>query len=144
MSRTLADLANDLKARADNLPKATTNARAKIAFAIIKNLIQVTPVDTSNALSNWQISLGQPAQNARGPYVPGYLGYTAAASQAQAIAAAQAMLEKVQPGQSIWISNLAPYIVDLNNGSSKQAPAGFVERAQLIGSKILREIKLEL
>lgn len=142
--RRLKDLAVRLRTVAEEVPNYSATVQRQVAFAIIKDLIIVTPVDTTNALSNWQISLGAPAAAEREPFVPGFLGYTASASQAAAIADAEARLKAHKPGQPIFISNLAPYIVALNGGSSKQEPAGFVERSVLIGRKMLSNVKIKL
>lgn len=144
MAKTLLDLAERLQKLGESIEQQASDAAVDVAFAVLENLVMVTPVDTSEALSNWQISLGETSYNKLPPYVPGYLGYTAAASQREAIAAAKRQLANKKPGQSIFISNNAEHIVKLNEGSSAQAPAGFVERAALIGHIRAKNIKIKV
>lgn len=132
MPKSLLDLANDLDQKNKNVKQAASEAAKKLALIALERLVNETPVDTSTALSNWQISVGIPATSFIDAYVPGYLGYTASASIRQAIAVGKANLETKKPGQTIYLTNNTPYIRDLNSGSSKQAPAGFVEATMLV------------
>lgn len=84
----------------------------------LTNVILTTPVDTGRARANWQISLGSPAISQLANEDPGG-GGTIAAGTAKA---SQATTENI-----VFLSNNLPYIVALDNGSSPQAPAGFVE-----------------
>lgn len=74
-----------------------------------------TPVQTGHARRNWIPSAGQP-----------HSGEVDGDEYAQGLAAVLAW--KVGDGP-LWVSNSAPYIQRLNDGHSKQSPAGFVERA---------------
>lgn len=90
------------------------------------NLIEDTPVDTGWARANWVPAIGTPdlrprTANADVAMVPG-------ASVQQQSALAQAATWKWGQG-SAFISNNVPYIGRLNDGSSTQAPAGFVQAA---------------
>lgn len=144
MARTLKDLAKEMRAAAKAVDKDASDAACEVAMAIVTDLAHRTPVDTSKALSNWRVSLGQPGALAVPPHVPGQHGSTQDASAAATIAAAKAVLANKKPGQVIWISNVLPYIRRLNDGYSKQAPAGFVERAILIGRKISERVQIKL
>jgi hypothetical protein len=142
MPRTLLDLANSMEAKAKDIAEASSTVAVQTALIAVKALIERTPVDTSTALSNWQVSLDAPKLNFINAYVPGYLGYTAAESGAEALRRANETLQTKRPGQTIYISNNAPYIRDLNSGTSKQAPAGFVEASLLIARKKMPKVKL--
>ena len=48
----------------------------------------------------------------------------------------------VDTSNALFIANNAPYISDLNAGSSKQHPGGFVEAAILIGRLEINNIKV--
>lgn len=113
--------------------KAVETAGSRLAVigtrAAVETLVYVTPVDTSEHLSNWQVNLNNPAPDALPPYVPGSRGSTRGASAQQAIAEAERELAYKKPGQPLWISNLGPAIVKLDQGSSAQFPGGFVARA---------------
>lgn len=134
--------ADKLDRIATNLPKAASDGAVSVATTILGDLVVVTPVDTSAALSNWQIGLGAPIDTAIDPYYPGLQGSTYTVSGQEALAAGKAKLVNKIPGQPIYISNVLPYIQRLNEGYSGQAPAGFVERAALIGALIIKKIKL--
>lgn len=125
-----------MDALAASLGRTASAKAVDVTMAIVGDLVRVTPVDTSQALSNWQVSINAPVAAAIPPYVPGEAGSSRAASGAEAVQVARATLSRKQPGQSIYISNVLPYIVPLNNGSSRQQPAGFVERALLIGRRV--------
>ncbi|MCY1553030.1 hypothetical protein D9M68_894720 [compost metagenome] len=109
----------------------------------MQDLAYKTPVDTSNALSNWQLTLDSPATDEIKPYFPGHMGSTQRASAAQTVNEARSRLGAKKPGQPIYITNNVPYIEQLNNGSSKQAPAGFVERSILIGRKLIAKFRIK-
>lgn len=138
----LLDLAKSLEDKAAEIEKAASKAAIDAALAIVGNLAYATPVDTSKALSNWQVTLDNPATTYIGPHSPGFNGSTYRASAAETIARAKAVLTAKKPGQPIYITNNAPYIVRLNDGYSGQAPAGFVERAVLIGRKQFQKFKV--
>lgn len=137
-----ASFADKLDKIAANLPKAASDGAVSVATTILGDLVIVTPVDTSAALSNWQIGLGTPIDSPIDPYYPGIQGSTYTVSGQEALAAGKAKLVNKIPGQPIYISNVLPYIQRLNEGYSGQAPAGFVERAALIGALIIKKIKL--
>ncbi len=141
MARTLLDLADSMDKLADEIGKAASDHAVKTALTIVGDLVYHTPVDTSQALSNWDVTIGAPADDPHGPYVAGKHGSTQRQSAAQALAMAKRTLEDKKPGQSIFIANNLPYIVPLNQGSSAQVPAGFVERAVLLGRKMKAKFK---
>lgn len=138
----LLKLAERLEAKAGALDEDASALCAKVVETIVTDLVYVTPVDESTALSNWQVSVGSPAQAPIPAYFPGEGGSTQAMSAQEAIAAARRELLKKKPGQSVYISNVLRYIDVLNQGSSSQEPAGFVERAVLLGRKVARNTKL--
>lgn len=142
MSQTLRQFANSMLDRANTIDERGSDAACQVAIAIITDLVIETPVDSSKALSNWVVGIGAPNRSVLEPYSYGHLGSTQEISAADAIAAARAVLATKQPGQPIFISNNLPYIRRLNEGSSSQAPAGFVERSALIGSRQAKVIKV--
>ena len=142
MAGTLADLAIRLNARATEIEQVASATAVNVALAVVKDLTEVTPVDTSKALSNWITTLDNPATTNIDPYSVGKAGSTQAASAAEALAQATQALQSKRPGQVIYITNNLPYIQRLNEGYSKQQPAGFVERALLIGRILVKNFKL--
>lgn len=128
--KTLLDLANDI-ARVPDEAAALAN-RKKIAWAraAIFALVYETPVDSSKALSNWGLSLSGVGAY-RKAFYEGAGGSTQSQSAAATVAAAEASLARVKPGQVLTLFNASPYIQRLNDGYSKQAPAGFIEKMLL-------------
>lgn len=136
---TLLDLANRLEKTAGAVDKAASDAAVTVALTIVGDLAFKTPVDTSKALSNWIVTLDSPSNATIKPHFGGKKGSSYRSSAAETIALAKKVLASKKPGQSIFITNSLPYIKRLNEGSSEQAPAGFVERAVLIGRKTAKK-----
>jgi hypothetical protein len=131
-------LALIIQTRALNLTKY-------VAYKTLEYLVEVTPVDTSKAESNWRIALGGTSWGATPipAYVLGSGGSSREASARAALAAGKAALKGAVAGKPIAVINVVPYIERLNAGSSTQAPAGFVERAVLVGKQAVKEYNFE-
>lgn len=130
---TLAQLANRLRKEADEIAQNASDRAVDVALTIVADVAVNTPADKGKAISNWQVSLDSPVDNEIEPYRPGLQGSTAQSNVNAAYRNAKAVLENKQPGQTIYISNVTDYIGYLNDGSSTQQPAGFVERAVMVG-----------
>lgn len=143
MANDLLSLAVSLKRKAKAIDEAASKTAVDTAMAIVGDLAYKTPVDTSQALSNWRVTLDSPATGTIAPHYPGLQGSSQRASAAETINAAKSVLANKKPGQAIFITNNLPYIKRLNDGYSAQAPAGFVERAVLIGRKMLAKFKIK-
>jgi len=117
---SLAGLASRMYDRADNLDSEASILAKRAAMAIVGALAFDTPVDTSQALSGWQVGLGKPVTTVRGPHYPGQLGSTYRASAQAVIADARTVIARKKPGQPIYISNALPYIQRLDDGYSPQ------------------------
>lgn len=133
---TLVDLARRMEALADSVERIKYETMARYILAIVKTLLPATPVDTSEALSNWQV--GRSAGPAIGPHVPGVLGSTESASTAIAIRNAEAAIRANRYADALVIFNAAGHIRALDEGSSRQAPAGFIAKAVLAGKLAAR------
>lgn len=138
MAGNLLTLARKFERRAAKLRENASQASVNVALAIVKELVNETPVDSSQALSNWQVALGSAVQFSIDPYYTGVRGSTQELSAVAAIAAAQMTLKGKKPGQDIIISNVLPYIRRLNEGYSPQAKAGFIEAAIMAGKSAAR------
>lgn len=140
----LLDLAKRMDRLADLIPLKTNELKHEIARIVHRDLLTVTPVDTSEALSNWVLTSEEPWAVPLPPHYEGIHGSTQAESINAALIAGEQQLKLNRPGESIFISNNAPHIKSLNEGSSGQAPAGFVERSVLYGRKIVEARGLKL
>jgi len=95
----------------------------KLSFDIFADVVAGTPVDTGRAMNNWMISVGSPSREVTEK--GGGSSTISTSKQAEATAG----LATVRPFDTVWISNNVPYIGFLEEGSSQQAPNGWVERA---------------
>jgi len=81
-----------------------------------------TPVHTGWARANWVPSVGGPEVNVVG-------SPDAVSDSAYDAGVAQVVTGYTTDKGLVFVSNNVPYIQRLNDGSSKQAPAGFVQGA---------------
>lgn len=132
MARTLLALARSMDTLAASLGTRASELSVRKAKAVISYLSRVTPVDTSKALSNWQVTLNTPASAPHGAYFVGTRGSTHDASADTLLYSAYAVLADKKPGESIHIVNVLPYIKYLDQGTSMQFPGGFKAGAELI------------
>lgn len=126
---SLKDLADRLNLLADKVEAAPNKVAASFTLALIEELTDNTPVDTSKALSNWLLSLDEPLLMDLDAYHEGIFGSTALASKAEVMKHAHTIAARKKPGETIYINNAAPYIMDLERGSSTQAPNGFKDQS---------------
>ena len=133
-----------MKKRANNVSREINRVKRQVALAVDQTVVTSTPVDTGRARSNWIVSLGEPSGEIFEPYAPtskGGIGETANAQAA--IAQGEQQINQVQPGQAINITNNVEYIKPLNEGSSAQAPAMFVEAAVKVGTEAVKSAKID-
>jgi hypothetical protein len=107
-----------------DLRRGMTHAVKQVVINTHKRLVAPpseggTPVKTGFARSNWLIGIGGP----RGSTVGSPSAVASLSSPAKALAG-----YTLRHG-NVYITNNVSYIVDLNDGSSRQAPAAFVQRA---------------
>jgi len=142
MARTLAQLASDLNAKADSLEEEANELAIDTAMVMITHLALTTPTDTTEAVSNWQVSLNTPVPTS-GRIRPHTLG--GERSREITIGEAADILNRKKPGENIYISNVREdynYIIRLNEGSSDQHPGGFIEQAVMLGREHVKEASL--
>lgn len=109
----------------------------RMAEGFTKKVIERTPVDTGRAVSNWTISIGSPQLTLKAPFVPGKKGSTAEANRRAAEVEAKKVAATYVSKSQVWVTNVTPYIVDLENGSSKKAPQGIIDFGFLEAARIL-------
>ena len=112
-----------IRAIVQGIERCTEKAVAKITLDVTANLVEMTPVDTGWARNNWVPSIGVPREESAGSP-----DNVAAAFAGQEAGKAEVAGYRLEQGK-VFVSNNVPYIQTLNNGHSKQAPAGFVQRA---------------
>lgn len=139
----LADLQKRMYAKADKVASVGNEAKKHVANAIVRYLVNITPVDTSQALSNWQARDGFPVAFPIGAYSVGIGGSTQGASAQAAMEEAAHIIALSKPGEPIYLSNVLPYIKRLDEGSSTQHPGGFVHASTIVGKLSLRDFKYD-
>lgn len=110
---------------ADYLKSQTENAMEIAIVECLRQLTISTPVDTGRARFGYFCTVGNPS-DAVPDAAPksGKLYYPY-----PDIAIRLSEMGKFSISDTLYITNNVPYIVELNDGSSKQQPARFVERA---------------
>lgn len=97
-----------------------------VKLELFRSVILDTPVDTGRARGNWQATIGSPATNE-----------IENESMSVALAGVAANLGKVNDVS--FLANNLPYIEELEDGSSKQAPAGMVRRNMARVQRLINE-----
>ena len=115
---------------ARNVERNAPETVRRAAVAINQAVVVATPVDTGAARSNWQVEFNRPAS-----------GTVSTTSASVTIARNNAEIERFRQGE-IHLTNNLPYIVFLNEGSSSQAPANFVEIAIQAGRRFVSNARL--
>jgi hypothetical protein len=100
------------------LERETAKAAKSLILEIDANLRKATPVDTGHARASWLPSIGAPATDE-----------PSGRSDADHATGVAAVLGFKLADGALYESNNAPYIQQLNLGSSTKAPVGFVETA---------------
>lgn len=111
------------------LENTVSDFSKRLSITAASTLIRSTPVDTGRARSNWLVGIDQSREDTIDAYFPGSGGNTSGPNVTRAINEAISRIELQRGFQSIFISNNLPYIIRLNEGSSFQAPSGFVQSA---------------
>lgn len=124
--------------------KIEKNANEKVkdaAKAFLTTVVEMTPVDTGQAVSSWKVGLNYKPRGTR-VFAEGTDGSTASANRSAVLALELPKIAARVTGQTISVVNTAPYIQRLNNGTSRKAPAGFIDTAYLNATLAIRKRKL--
>lgn len=131
------EIAKSLRGRALRVGVSTDAVIREVATAMLKKVVKATPVDTGQARGNYQVNIASEVPNV--PFLKGTVDPTGDAT----IAAGMATIAGARaPGQTIFISNAAPYIHALDKGWSQQAPSGMTSLALQAGRAVAANAKL--
>jgi len=129
--RNLREIEVRTKALGKVAPEAVVRIQKAATLELQRGIVLATPVDKGRARGNWQVSQGSPASGELAPN--GFPGESSAARGSAATAAALTQgagsAAETKPFTRTYVSNRLPYIESLNEGTSTQAPAGFIETA---------------
>ena len=132
MSANLQTFSKDLAAFAKKIDVNIGTVTRKVAIDIFSDVVKRTPVDTGRARAGWQVTTGSP-----GDFVPPLpIGGFSASGPIHRKKAdpghyppPTANFDEIDGTQVVYIVNNVEYIQALEDGHSKQAPAGMVKLA---------------
>jgi len=114
----------------DKVEKAPGAVAKRVSFEVFRRITLKTPIDTGRARASWTINVNEADRRVQ---PEGQSSYQVP----------RPGLLNVQPGDTVVISNNLPYIVELENGHSKQAPVGMVavsiEEVNVMMGKLVSE-----
>lgn len=122
-----------IRRRARQVEAGASKALRVTALTINQTVITSTPVDTGHARANWQVGIDAPITKEIDE--DDVSGVATIARNASIIISAT-------PRKAIVLSNNVPYINFLNDGSSSQAPAQFVQLAILDAINAVKKLKV--
>lgn len=143
MTTTMRGFSKRIKNIAKDVGVNSNSMMRKTVITVASAVVLRTPVDTGRARANWQTKIGAAADGLVTSFPQGSKGTTGMAAVAQATNQAVSEMQKLKDTDTeVSISNNLPYIDVLNKGSSKQAPAGFVQSAINAGLNAIRKSRL--
>ena len=130
---SLSEFAQTMRTKGEKIETNVNKVVIKLAGAALQTVVLATPVETGRARGAWitGINSAPTAQSER-----------LDPSGVSAIASGKSKIETRRQGQTIFISNNVDYIGFLNNGSSSQAPANFVEAAVRQAAAVVKTAKV--
>jgi|688.fasta_scaffold777359_2 hypothetical protein len=140
---TLNGLAKRMRSLSKDIARETNEIAKQTANVVLETLVIAMPVDTSQAVSNWQIGLGSPNTNTIGPHYPGKGGSTRNQSSTQTLSIGRILISSKKPGVALHITNAVDYIekIDASGGSSMP---GFSSKGINAGVRFAASAKLKI
>lgn len=108
----------DLKRFGTKLTEVLTDIHKEVCLETRLRIATKTPILTGRASASWNASTGAPDYDTQ---PESYLNPSGAPEDGKK------NLEGYKLGDDLFVANGLHYIGDLNNGSSRKAPAGFIE-----------------
>lgn len=130
-SRSLRRFGNRIRELAEGLEHNAASLTQEVAEHVHGAVVLATPVLTGLARSSWTAAVGAPDLSPRAPR-----------TELETIHEAQAAIRSAPADSEIHVANAVPYLAELNAGSSRKAPAGFVERAAAVGAAVAGQARL--
>jgi hypothetical protein len=142
---TLNQFAAKIRELADHVEEVVEDGVRHVTAVTFQDLVRATPIDTGAAISNWAVSIGSAnPQELSSAYAPGHHGSTYTQNVEVTLREGLEIIEvySIEYEQPLFIYNASAYIQQLNDGHSRQAPAGFVQAAVYIGRLEAQKIKV--
>lgn len=127
-AKTLGALSRALFAASRTIRTDINEISQGVAKYAVQRLIYETPVDTSQALSNWAVNINSSRSFKLPAYFIGDSGSTQQISAVTALGAAYQQIARKKYGMALVIYNNVSYITKLNAGASTQADANYIDR----------------
>lgn len=137
----LAEYADEL---AKEVLLISSEASKLYSIELIKALINFSPIDTSELVSNWVVNINIKPEVILRAHYKGKKGSTAGLSKLKAITDALNIIKNIKPGDKVYLSNLAPQVVYTNYGTTQQEPQYFIERAMQLAQKTANSKELNI
>ena len=103
---------------AQNLDHLVVLVQQKIALQILEGVVNMNPVLTGRSRGNWQVTIGSPASSE--------INVTDKDGGATITSGSQ-IIQTITELGAVYITNNVPYIIELEKGTSTQAPQGMVQ-----------------
>lgn len=136
------EFARRISLRGDQVTVGLENRIRVGALAADQRLVLATPVDSGRARANWLPSLDAPKDGLREPQGEDPRAPGSGPNAQAVIEEGKAVIRKFGPGQTFHVTNSVPYINFLNEGSSAQAPEGFIDKAIQAAVRAMFKIKV--
>lgn len=139
--RMVADFQADLKTWSRVLDRELADVVRTVTLQLYQEITLRNPVDTGYSRANWNIAQGAPDTTVSGIRPQSNFKAIPKRTQEQfnaparrrtggdVISAREADMPEIDGQQTVFITNSLPYIQFLEDGSSTQAPSGFVRIA---------------
>ena len=127
-----------------SLTKGTEDAIKQASQAAVNEAVLRTPVKTGKTIASWKVGLGKVDRGTRAAPNTGdrETNRNTGAAESLIDAANRISAWKYNQHGNIYISNGVDYADDLDNGSSRQAPAGMSAFAIKAAQAVLRKVRL--
>ncbi len=124
-----------MKALGERIERNIAGLQGHVMDAIQEHVIIGTPVKTGEARNGWRVGDGAPdtTLETQGPFDK---------SGQTRIDANRAVCEAHDTPTPLYLDNQVHYIPDLNQGSSQQAPAGFVQAATVVAISAIKGARI--
>ena len=111
----------------------------KVVLDGMTNLIRQNPVDTGRSKANWSTSVGSPGAD-EFEMLGGKTKINKKSAPADFARSVEGISE-FKLGQTMFLYNNMPYMLALDQGTSQQAPSGWIRNTAIAMQKKLNEIK---
>jgi hypothetical protein len=129
----------DLNRFAESIDAKVQDAIRRIVIELFNRFTFENPVDTGYSQSNWRISINEPDTTVSNPPTSqerdankgkkGWINNALGADLSEIVGLTTIGIGRVESGDSVYVTNSVDYVRYLNEGTSKQAPSGWIQIA---------------